>query len=860
MKINTIIPFALFMILTLVHGQESAIPQENPVAQIETLWKEADSFRQQSKFDEMKATLRKILEIDPSLKSVVDSFTEVAKPDPTPEEKAQAIEIVRRQELVFRSQKAIEEGQRAEAMGDLKSAQERYRFAYSNLTKSDATQEVVGAAGQGLARVNYELSKNALSNQNWNEALKLLEEAQQTDLSNDQISSLYEKVKASSVDPKLAGQLVNPALTPKFMENLKSVDDLLTLAEQLRRTGQYDEAIATAKKVLIMDPYNKSALNLISKVNDEKGKYFKIAQEQTRDKRLLDLAEKWSIKPSKKVEGMSLDEGQQVLTKSNKFGISEKLAGIVIPDLNFRGASISDAATFLSSKSKELDKKDKRGIQIIVQEDTKRGAKEVNLSLKNVPLGEALRYVCRVADVKFKIEEFAVVIIPLSAPETVLVTRVFNVSPTFINTTTSASGDEKQTGGRRVAVATTTSEPASNAEAMNQLRERGVDFPPGSTAIYSATQGTLTVTNTQDQIDLIEELVNADSGQSLIVDVSVKIVEIGQDDLNELTNNLNFKMSDLSLTARILSLAGVGASGQDTLTNQSGVTTTTTTSTFDRSPAFNTGLRGSQGFRLNGLDSAIGGNNSVLPTPNALKFGVTGITGGELQNILSAISQKKSTDFLASPNIRVKAGSKALINNSRRMLYPIAFEKPKIPTKTSSSSGGGVSVAPAFFGPPGFVPSFPNSFEFKDIGVKLEIQPQVPADKRNVELALSPDIIDFEGFIDYGEDVYLVDTSGRRTLFSGNTINQPVFSNRKVQTRVTVQDKYTFVIGGLMRDDVQKVDDKIPFFGDLPLIGSAFRSKAVKTTKKNLMIFVTPRILLPDGSPLNPDVTPVASR
>lgn len=841
--VSTVLSFFAF-------AQQPATTAPSGVEQIEALWKEADSYRQQSKFEEMKETLRKIIEIDPSLKALVDTFQEVAKPDPTPEEKAQAIEIVRRQELVFRSQKAIEEGLRAESLNDLKGAQERFRFAYVNLSKSEATQEVVNQAGEGLARVNYELSKNALLNQKWEEAQKLLDEATSADPSNLQVASLLEKVKASSSNPSLAGQLVNPALTPKFLENLKDVEELATLAEQYRRTGQYDEALANLKKILVIDPYNKSAAEKITKISDEKARYYEVAKEQTRKKRLLDLEEKWSTKPKQKLESVVASLDQPSLVKSNKFGISEKLSNIIIPDLNFRGASISDAAAFLSSKSRELDKKDKRGIQIIVQEDAKRGAKPVDLSLKNIPLGEALRYVCRVSDVKFKVEEFAIVVIPLSAPETVLVTRIFNVSPTFINTTTSATADDKSGAGRRV-VQQNSQEPASNAEAMNQLRERGVDFPPGSTAVYSATQGTLTVTNTQDQIDLIEELVNADSGQSLIVDVTMKIVEIGQDDLNELTNNLNFKLNDLPMAERILSLAGVGQ-----FTTETG-TGLLRTSTFQRSPAFNTALRGSQGFRLSGLDSSINGNSTTLATPNALKFGVTGITGGELENILTAISQKKSTDFLASPSARVKAGSKALINNSRRMLYPTAFDKPKVP-QTQGNAGG--TAEGRVTGPPGFVPSFPTSFDFKDIGVKLEIQPQVPADKRSIELALAPEIIDFDGFIDYGEDIFLVDGTGIRTFFSGNTINQPVFSNRKIQTRVTVQDKYTFVIGGLLRDDVQKVEDKIPFLGDLPLIGTAFRSKAVKTTKKNLLIFVTPRILLPDGTPLNPDIAPVASR
>jgi general secretion pathway protein D len=776
-----------------------------------------------------------------SISETAPAQADAAVKDLPADEKAQAIEIVRRQELVFRSQKAIEEGQKSESLGEYVQAQERFRFALTSLVKSDETQAVVSQAGSGLARVNYELSKEALRNQKWDVAQKLLEEAQAADPSNEEVDGLLQKVKASASDVKLAGSLINPALTPKFLESLKTVDELLVVSDQYFKTGQYDEALTVLKKVQTIDPYNKAALERTSKVIDEKKKYFSVAQEQTREKRILDTEEKWSVKPKRKVEGKVDDVAQTVLVKSNKFGINEKLKSIVLPELNFRGASIIDAANFLSSKSRELDKKDKKGIQIIVQEDAKRNAKEVNLSLKNIPLGEALRYVCRVSDVKFKVEEFAIVVIPLSAPETVLITRIFNVSPTFINTVSSASAEDKAAPSRRVAAAATTSEGGSNAEAMNQLREKGVDFPPGSTAVYSPTQGTLAVTNTQDQIDLIEELVNADSGQSLVVDVTVKVVEIGQEDLNELTNNLNFKLKDVALAQRIASLSSIGE--QQT----AGVPT------FGRSPAVNTGLRGSQGFRVNGLDNVIGGANTSLATPNALKLGISGLTGSELQTILTAIAQKKSSDFLASPTVRVKAGSKALLNNARRMPYPVSFDKPKVPSIQ-------VPAQSTTFPAAAFVPSFPNSFEFKDIGVKMEVQPQVPADKSSVELALAPDIVDFDGFINYGESLNIVDGAGLSTAFSSNTINQPVFVTRKIQTRVTVKDKYTFVLAGLGRDDIQKTEDKIPILGDLPFVGSAFRSKAVKTTKKNLLIFVTPRILLPDGTPLNPDVLPLASR
>ena len=69
-------------------------------------------------------------------------------------------------------------------------------------------------------------------------------------------------------------------------------------------------------------------------------------------------------------------------------------------------------------------------------------------------------------------------------------------------------------------------------------------------------------------------------------------------------------------------------------------------------------------------------------------------------------------------------------------------------------------------------------------------------------------------------------------------------------TTVAVYDGNTVVLGGLMREDVQKIEDKVPFLGDIPLVGRLFRSSVDQHTKRNLVIFVSARIMKPDGEPV----------
>jgi general secretion pathway protein D len=87
-------------------------------------------------------------------------------------------------------------------------------------------------------------------------------------------------------------------------------------------------------------------------------------------------------------------------------------------------------------------------------------------------------------------------------------------------------------------------------------------------------------------------------------------------------------------------------------------------------------------------------------------------------------------------------------------------------------------------------------------------------------------------------------------VLTDNVINQPIFSTRKVTTSVSIWDGQTVVLGGLMREDVQKVQDKVPLIGDIPFVGRLFRSDVDQHLKRNLVIFVTARLINPAGEPL----------
>ena len=82
-------------------------------------------------------------------------------------------------------------------------------------------------------------------------------------------------------------------------------------------------------------------------------------------------------------------------------------------------------------------------------------------------------------------------------------------------------------------------------------------------------------------------------------------------------------------------------------------------------------------------------------------------------------------------------------------------------------------------------------------------------------------------------------------------IPQPIFASRNVTTSMVIWDGQTVVMGGLIREDLKKVKDKIPVLGDIPVLGRLFRSEGEYSSKKNLLIFVSARLVDPSGKPIH---------
>jgi len=278
---------------------------------------------------------------------------------------------------------------------------------------------------------------------------------------------------------------------------------------------------------------------------------------------------------------------------------------------------------------------------------------------------------------------------------------------------------------------------------------------------------------------------------------------------------------------------------------------------------------GDQAITGNSVDALLAGQAGVSSAPAPGIFSIAGVfSEPQFQLIIRALNQKKGIDLMSAPKVTTTSGKAATVQIINLFTYPRTYSPPQF---AQVPAANGTTVVNALnITPPTVTPSFPNDWTTEPLGVTLTAIPRIGSDGYTIALELHPKVVDFDGFINYGSIIYgggytrgaysaagiapipaIVPTP---IVLTTNTINQPVFSERKVDTQVTVWDGQTVALGGLIREDVQKVQDKVPILGDVPLAGRLFRSEADQKLKKNLVIFVTPRILDPDGQPRRGDV------
>jgi len=191
-------------------------------------------------------------------------------------------------------------------------------------------------------------------------------------------------------------------------------------------------------------------------------------------------------------------------------------------------------------------------------------------------------------------------------------------------------------------------------------------------------------------------------------------------------------------------------------------------------------------------------------------FGISGLTRGgfvdiettNLEATLYALAETGKLEVLARPSV--------LTRNNEQATITIGQEIPFIRNSRITNEGQTI-----------------NTVEYDDVGIILEVTPHITPD-RLVELEVYPEI----------------STIGADSVEISPGVSTPVIAKRSAETRVVVEDGRTVVIGGMMEDNVVEAIQKIPLLGDVPIVGYLFKRKTRVVTKTELLICLTPQVIM----------------
>ena len=747
----------------------------------------------------------------------------------------------------------LQKGDAAVADNDYESAYALYKSAVDTLPQGgEASSDLRKQALGGFCNAAVLLARQRVSEGRYADARMTVEVVLENRY--DPNYGPAKTLRSQLMDPQ--GFNDRGTITPRHVANIEEVKRLIQEGEGYYSTGRYDIAFKRCEQALNIDKYNIAARRLMEKINVARQEYADAAYSETRGAMLTAVDKAWELPVRKFTDGSTAIVEQPQMDTRGSQAINNKLDSIIIPRIDFTDSSIKEALDFIKKRASDLDEgdSDNRGINIVLKlpPDSPDAAYPITLSLSDVPLREALRYVTEAANLKIKIETHAVVVVPATENTDVLITKEYKVPPGFI-TATPGSAPPLVSG----VAAGSQSVIAARSIAKDFLEAQGVEFPEGASANYISLTSRLIVKNTQANLELIDAMVETSiATKPTQVEIEAKFLEVSQNNLNELGFDWLLGQFALAGGSGVYGSGGTIGLGRSIDNNgypllNPGTTLPVGASSGTAGPVTAGNRGGTTGISLNAVDAVLLGS-PVGPAPGVLS--VAGVfTNPQFQVVLRALSQKKGIDLVSAPKVTTKSGSTAKIEIIREFRYPSQFDPPQLSATTGST------YAPV-------VPNSPTGWETKNTGITLEVEPTVGPDSYTIELRLAPRVTEFDGFINYGNPINatvaqtfvtgLGDTAvsilGTSATFEAtpNTINQPVFSVREVETQVSVYDGQTVVMGGLMREDVQKVQDKVPLLGDIPLAGRLFRTNVDQHIKRNLLMFVTAGLLDPAGQPI----------
>jgi len=637
-------------------------------------------------------------------------------------------------------------------------------------------------------------------------------------------------------------------ISPGLKARDAKVEELLVKGRARYLYGDYQGALEAYREILQYQPNNAESkayqVRIRQILSENSGAWNRGV---TKGKMLELLDESWKL-PEVFSKEVVAGPG-----KTDADPVVEKLNSITVPEINIRDLPFNRAIDQLIIVSQSYDK-DSKGVNMVVI-DPDRKNPSVNITLRNVQLGKALDIITKQVNFTYNIAQGIIEIRPDSGSND-LETEFFPLSTSAVIKMTGIGSAANAAPAAGAANPFPTGAPASGNDGQrpeevaikNFFIRSGVVFEAttGSTLAYDGTN--LIVTQNRKNLDRVRNILRRYSDIKQ-VHIEAKFMEVSEASLNELSTNWRLSQvvgnttiiraqSGLRSVNDVFGSTSVTNNGNINTSPQNGLGVVSNTPVPNNPPRINTGNYGGAGASFGGFD-----NTPNRPGPGIYDGKIGTLGSYDLSIFLRALEQNSGTDLMSAPSLTVLDGKTAIIKIAQLLRYPESYGD----TQSNVGQQGGVGQGGGGGAGVTITAGTPQDFTVQEVGVTLEVTPTVGADD-SIALNLKPKVVEFEGFVEYGGTSVAI--AGQTTVTIPSGFFQPIFTTREVSTDVTVFDGATVVIGGLTREEVKTVNDKVPVLGDIPLLGTAFRSTGKTTTKRNLMVFVTANLVSPGGATL----------
>ena len=591
-------------------------------------------------------------------------------------------------------------------------------------------------------------------------------------------------------------------------------------AEILMRNHRYMRARDAFEKILVRDPYNFDATNNLRIIYKKLEEVAKLRKKNDVLERVSEVQWKWTEAvlpvPAKRPQKEVAEEDDASGT------LAKKLDSLIIKQIDFTDADIQSVVKFLGQESKRLDAANGTGINIALGLNDKELSQipKITMNLENIPMSEVIRYLCQITGLKYRIQGQVLTIGSDSIDE--METRFFKVRSALIariapkpeeddTESTDMTGDDVEFDTAETLKKDDESDSKSTKKNLTSemlktyFEQRGIPFPqsdePGKSATiaYSKRSGKLTVKNTTDnlrRLDLLLRDLDIEQPQVLI---EAKFLEVNQIDIEEF--GFEWWMSKTPDPAN------------------------TSSWTINE----NNSLVRPLGASKDNVGSPVDPNafGRIINNLNLPGFG----PGDEftLSMMLHALDQNRTTEVLSAPKVIAKSGNEATVRMVREMYFPESWSDPELVVVNNVVQ---------------YTPPLPDFGDATDVGIRFIVTPTVKPDNHTISLDLNPQVLQFVDWANYSIRYRFGNNIGT------SLVQMPSISRRDVITKVKVYDGDTLVLGGMLTEDARSSDDSYPGSDKAPLLGILGRMQTSKKDKRNLLVFVTARIVNPDGLPI----------